>query len=116
MTSTQTLGAALKVARELKKLSLRDVEQACGMSNAYLSQVENDKARKPSPFFLHKLSKLYSIDYETLMTAAGYLDRTPREGQPKTLAGAALFGQEKLTAEEEEELARYLAYLRTKRK
>jgi HTH-type transcriptional regulator, competence development regulator len=111
----KSLGQGLKTARELRNLSLREIEEATGISNAYLSQLENDKIKKPSPHFLHKLAALYGIGYELLMESAGYVQRKEPTG-PKTLAGAALFSQEKLTPEEEEGLAEYLAFLRRKRK
>jgi len=111
----KSLGSALKEARELASLTLRQVEDATRISNAYLSQLENGKIKKPSPHFLHKLASLYGIGYEQLMEAVGYV-QSKKTGGPKTLAGAALFSQEKLTAEEEEELAKYLAFLRSKRK
>jgi len=97
----RSVGEGLRLARELRKLSLRAVEDATGISNAYLSQLENDKIKKPSPFFLHKLAALYGIDYEMLMEAVGYVQRKPAGG-PKTLAGAALYSQEDLTPQEEE--------------
>jgi len=113
----QTLGQGLRLARDLRKLSLRDVEGVTGISNPYLCQLENDKINKPSPFFLHKLANLYEISYELLMEAAGYVQRkSVAEGQPKTLAGAALFSTEKLNAEEEEKLAEYLNFIRSKTK
>src|ERR1700751_458738 len=88
----QTLGQGLRMARGLRKLSLRDVEKATGISNPYLSQLENDQINKPSPFFLHKLAALYGIGYELLMEAAGYVERKKKPaGGPQTLAGAALF-------------------------
>jgi transcriptional regulator with XRE-family HTH domain len=112
-----SLGQGLKMARDFRKLSLRDVEKATGISNPYLSQLENDKINKPSPFYLHKLAVLYGIEYEMLMEAAGYLQKNTRpEGAPKTLAGAALFSVEKLTPEEEQDLAKYLQFLRSQKK
>jgi len=111
----KVLGEGLKMAKELRNLSLRDVEEATGISNAYLSQLENDKVKKPSPHFLHKLAALYDIAYEVLMESAGYIQRKTSDG-PKTLQGAALFAQKKLTSEEEVALAEYLAFLRSKRK
>ena len=111
----KSFGEGLKMARELRKLSLREVEEATGISNAYLSQLENDKIKKPSPHFLHKLASLYDIGYELLVETAGYVKRKSAEG-PKTLAGAALFAQKKLTPEEEVALTDYLAFLRSKRK
>src|SRR5437660_5150872 len=102
----KSLGAGLRTARELRKLSLREVEEATGISNAYLSQLENNKIKKPSPHFLHKLAAIYDIGYELLMEQAGYILRKKAEG-PKTLAGAALFSQDALSSEEEEKLAEY---------
>ena len=112
----QSLGQGLRTTRDLKNLSLRDVEDATGISNAYLSQLENDKIKKPSPHFLHKLAKLYEVSYELLMESAGYVTITSKESGPKTLAGAALFRENNLTPEEEQELAHYLNYLRSKNK
>ena len=107
----------MRLARDLRKLSLRDVEKATGISNPYLSQIENDQVNKPSPFFLHKLATLYGIDYELLMEAAGYVERKDKAAtSPKTLAGAALFSTEKLTPKEEEQLAQYLQFLRSQSK
>jgi len=107
-----TLGKGLRQVREARKLSLRDVEDATGISNAYLSQLENDKVQKPSPHFLHKLAKLYEIEFEFLMEAAGYVKARTNQDAPKTLIAAALLRQGTLTLEEETQLARYLAFIR----
>lgn len=115
LPQSQSLGEGLKVARELRNLSLRQVEEATGISNPYLSQLENNKVKKPSPHFLHKLAALYDIPYEMLMESAGYIQRKAPDG-PKTLQGAALFAQAKLSSDEEVALADYLKFLRTKRK
>jgi transcriptional regulator with XRE-family HTH domain len=113
--TTATLGSGLREARELKNLSLRAVEQAAGISNAYLSQLENNKIRKPSPFFLHKLSKLYDISYEKLMAAAGYATLEEGTASPKSFASGVLFNEELITPEESEELVKFLSYLRSKK-
>lgn len=110
-----SFGEGLRLARELRKLSLREIEAATGISNAYLSQLENDKIKKPSPHFLHKLAALYGIGYELLMESAGYVQRNSTDG-PKTLAGAALFSVEKLTPQEEQAMAEYLVFLRRNKK
>jgi transcriptional regulator with XRE-family HTH domain len=109
-----SFGDGLKTARELHNLSLREVEAATGISNAYLSQLENNKIKKPSPHFLHKLAALYGIGYELLMEQVGYVQRN-KSGGAKTLAGAVLFSEEDLTKDEEEKLAEYLVFLRRKR-
>jgi transcriptional regulator with XRE-family HTH domain len=110
-----TLGSGLREARELKNLSLRAVEQAVGISNAYLSQLENNKVRKPSPFFLHKLSKLYDISYEKLMAAAGYAALPEGTATPQSFASGALFNEALTTPDEREELVKFLGYLRSRK-
>lgn len=129
MKTNQSLGAGLKAAREARNLSLRQVEDATGISNAYLSQLENDKVKKPSPHFLHKLALLYDVPYELLMESAGYIKPAEENHGPRTLAaaafrsqaklneaGAALYAQAKLTDDEASELLKYLGYLRSKAK
>jgi transcriptional regulator with XRE-family HTH domain len=101
--------------RTAKGFSLREVEEATGkaVSNAYLSQLEHGRIRKPSPDVLHNLAEVYVVPYEALMEKAGYL--LPSEdgggGRRKRLAAFAI---DDLTAEEEEELLRYLAFLRSR--
>jgi len=112
----KTLGQQLRIARELKKYSLRQVEIETSVSNAYLSQLENDKIKKPSPQFLGKLSALYGLDYEALMEAAGYISPKPRETGPKSLAGATLWSQNDLTVREEETMLDYLRFIRSEKK
>ncbi len=108
------LGAVLSDLRKAKGFSLRDVEDATGnaVSNAYLSQLENGKIRKPSPNVLHSLSGVYAVPYETLMEKAGYL--LPAEGKGGRRRRLAAFAIDDLTAEEEEELLKYLAFLRSR--
>lgn len=120
--SGQPLGEYLRHLRAAKQLTLRDVEESAGVSNAYLSQLEQGKITKPSPHILHKLAAFYQIPYETLMEKAGYIKRAPagkkagiglrsmRSGQ---LAMSALTG---VSPEEEEELLKYLAFLRSQKK
>jgi transcriptional regulator with XRE-family HTH domain len=109
----RSLGQELQIARKLKKLSLREVESATGISNPYLSQLENDKIRKPSPQFLGRLASLYGLDFQIVMEAAGYVPKTERTEGPKTISGGMLFGQG-LTASEEVQLVDYLNFIRSK--
>lgn len=41
------LGELIAIARECKGWTLRDLEKACGVSNALLSQIETGKVRDP---------------------------------------------------------------------
>jgi HTH-type transcriptional regulator, competence development regulator len=107
------LGALLADLRTAKGLSLRDVEEASskGVSNAYLSQLENGKIKRPSPNVLYDLAEVYGVSYEVLMQRAGYVMPNDEEGRPHKLAALPI---DDLEPEEEEELLRYLAFLRSR--
>lgn len=48
-----------KAIRRIKGLTLRQVEEITGISNAYLSQLENGKIKKPSYDVVMKLRNIY---------------------------------------------------------
>jgi transcriptional regulator with XRE-family HTH domain len=75
MNQAKKLGAELRKARVASQLKLRQVEARTGISNGYLSQLENGQVNNPSPQFLEKLAEVYGINYETVLTNAGYLKR-----------------------------------------
>jgi transcriptional regulator with XRE-family HTH domain len=110
------LGSLLADLRKAKGLTLRQVEEATGraVSNAYLSQLENGKIGKPSPNVLHSLAEVYVVPYEGLMEKAGYL--LPSQGGHGQRRRLAIFAIDDLTAEEEEELLKYLAFLRSRKR
>jgi transcriptional regulator with XRE-family HTH domain len=109
-----SIGKSLRQAREVRELSAVDAARSSGISPAYLSRLENDAVRKPSPHVLHRLSEALGLPYADLMRLSGY--RVPGEaGQTGTEAiGAALFAN--LTEDEREELLEYLAWYRTRRR
>ena len=94
--------------------SLRAVEREIGVSNAYLSQLENGKIQKPSPVVLHKLSILYEISYSEILHLAGYpVPNIPGE-ETKSIGFSSRVGP--ISKEEEAALVEYLEFLRSKRK
>jgi transcriptional regulator with XRE-family HTH domain len=109
-----SFGAVLKQAREVRELSAIDAARAAGISPAYLSKLENDAVKKPSPHVLHQLSEALAIPYVELMRLSGY--RVPGGDEPASAAtvGAALFAD--LTDDEREELLEYLAWYRARRR
>lgn len=115
MGSPAELGCLLGDLRAARGLSLREVEEVTGkaVSNAYLSQLEHGRIKRPSPNVLHSLADAYAVPYEALMEKAGYL--MPSEDGSGRRARLAAFAIDNLTAEEEEELLRYLAFLRSRR-
>lgn len=108
----KSLGQYLKEYRNVNKMTLREVEDASQVSNAYLSQLENDKISKPSPNILFRLANVLKVDYKELMIKAGYIS-----GDTNNRRGAApTFAIDDLTREEEEKLLEFLAFLRSRRK
>ena len=111
----QSIGAYLFHVRKVRRLTLRAVERATGkgVSNSYLSQLEHDRIRRPSPDILMSLAKIYAISYDVLMEKAGYTSGrcAPGAMEPDR---AGPFAAENLTSEEQEELLRYLAFLRSR--
>jgi transcriptional regulator with XRE-family HTH domain len=112
-TKEQSLGEFLRTIRMSIPLTLREAEDASGVSNAYLSQLESGKIAKPSPPFLHKLATAYGISYEALMEKAGYVGKST---SPRLTGRLATFAGQKLTAEEEQELLKFLGYMRSQKK
>ena len=110
-----TLGQYLASIRADRRMTLRQVEEATDkeVSNAYLSQIENDKIQQPSPNVLHALSEIYGIDYSQLMEKAGYITSTKKRTEKQRHGRVATFADHNLTPTEESELIRYLKFLRS---
>lgn len=109
----KTLGQTLKECRELNNLTLRQVEESVGASNAYLSQLENDKIKKPSANVLYKLASFYKIELEELLFAAGIIKEV---GDLKRTIALKKIGVQVISTQEENELIEYLGYLRWKKR
>jgi len=106
-------GQYLKSLRQAKGLSLRDVERVTSVSNAYLSQLESERIKQPSPTVLHKLARFYDVPYDYLMECVGYpaAGSTSRESTKPTHSDRL----GKLTGDEEIALLDYLAFIRRKK-
>lgn len=114
MGMAPALGPLLKRAREVREASASEVARAAGISAAYLSKLENDAVKKPSPPVLHQLSEALAVPYAELMRLSGYLVPGEAEAAKPATIGEALFSD--LTADEEEELLTYLAWYRARRR
>jgi len=71
------LGGFIREQRDQAQMSLRQLAQAAGVSNPYLSQVERG-LRNPSAEILGRIAQGLRISAETLYVRAGILD--DREG------------------------------------
>jgi transcriptional regulator with XRE-family HTH domain len=67
------IGEFIRRQRELGQMSVRQLADLCGVSNAYLSQIERG-LRTPSSMILQSLAKGLRLSAETLYAQAGILD------------------------------------------
>lgn len=105
------LQTLLAEARRTKGVSLRQVERATGVSNAYLSQMETGQIAEPSPRKLKALAEYYDLSYDALMNSCGYSAST-YNGNAASSSKTQTFMGEELTAEESSALADLLSELR----
>lgn len=109
-----SFGGVIRQAREVRELSAVEAARAAGISAAYLSKLENDSVRNPSPHVLHQLSEALTVPYVELMRLNGYPVPGDDDDLPVNTLGAALFAD--LTDDERLELLEYLAWYRARRR
>jgi transcriptional regulator with XRE-family HTH domain len=66
-------GTYMRTLRKQKGLTLKQVEKAAQVSNAYVSQIERGVRNPPHPDILNRLAKVYEVPARELLVAAGYL-------------------------------------------
>jgi len=111
---THPFGIVLKQARQILRLSAVEASRAAGISTAYLSKLENDSVKKPSPQILQQLSEALSVPYADLMRLNGYLVPGDSDANGSSGVASALFGD--LTDDERDELLEYLTWYRARRR
>ena len=107
----ETLGAMLRRCRDANALTLRDVEERTGLSNGYLSLLENDKVRQPKPPVLYKLAEALGASYPELMERAGYVPTgDPPSDRNPARPVIAFKGAEKLTPAQRNEVQDFIDF------
>ena len=109
----EALASTLLALRKRRGLSLREVQERTGVSNAYLSQIEQGKRGTPTLTLLTKLARAYGISIPQL------LNRVEKRSPSASLARftsdanyvAATF--ERLSSDRQTQLLEYLKYLET---
>jgi transcriptional regulator with XRE-family HTH domain len=96
MHPVRSIGAYIREQREQAKISLRQLAQAAGVSNPYLSQIERG-LRKPSAEVLAQIAKGLRISAEALYVQAGILEDRPADSSvvPALLADTHLTERQK---------------------
>ena len=80
-----SLGDYLREQRVANRLTLRQLAEAAGVSNPYLSQIERG-LRRPSAEVLQSIAKALRISAETLYVRAGFLNLEDGEARSVELA------------------------------
>jgi transcriptional regulator with XRE-family HTH domain len=83
-----SLGDYLREQRVANRLSLRQLAEATGVSNPYLSQIERG-LRRPSAEVLHSIAKALRLSAEQVYIQAGILSPDDHEVPTVELAVAA---------------------------
>ena len=109
-----SIGSVLKQARQVRGLSAIETARTAGISAAYLSKLESNAVKKPSPHVLHQLSEALTLPYAELMRLSGYHVPGESDTSPAPNVGAALFAD--VTDDERDELIEYLAWYRTRQR
>ncbi len=96
MRPVRSIGAYIREQREQAKISLRQLAQAAGVSNPYLSQIERG-LRHPSAEVLQQIAKGLRISAEALYVQAGILEDRPSDSavQPSVLSDPYLTERQK---------------------
>ena len=76
--TVNSIGEYIKEQREQARISMRQLAQAAGVSNPYLSQIERG-LRKPSADILQQIAKGLRISAEALYVQAGILEDRPAD-------------------------------------
>jgi len=76
--NVNAIGEYIRQQREQAKFSLRQLAQAAGVSNPYLSQIERG-LRKPSAEILQQIARGLRVSAEALYVQAGILEDRPAD-------------------------------------
>lgn len=89
-----SLGAYLKEMRNKCHLSLKDVQEQCGVTDSKLSRLERGEGKTLAPYELKKLAQLYGIGVVPLYIMAGYLDKSDLSAYQLIFDNADLLNEE----------------------
>jgi transcriptional regulator with XRE-family HTH domain len=82
-----TLGQAIRAVRQQVGLSQKELADAAGIDQSYLSMIESDQRSNPGTRIMARLAQVLQVSIDDLAARAGYL---PRRDEPDPLADQAL--------------------------
>ncbi len=101
----------LRMIREQKNLSLKDVEEKTNIANSTLSRFEKGTQKRLSAYYLKLLAELYEINTIDLFLMAGYLDEKDLKSYTQVFKGTSY-----LTPEEKEHIQKQIDLFNKNRK
>lgn len=85
MSDSKQFGGYLREQRKKKGLTLVELSEKSGVSQPYLSQIENGKGGIPSPEILFKLTSPLGLTHAHLMIKAGHIQLRASEHEDDIL-------------------------------
>ncbi|WOV83921.1 helix-turn-helix transcriptional regulator [Sporosarcina jeotgali] len=76
-----TLGGVIRSKRKAQKLTLVEMGKKTGLTQGYLSNIENNVRTRPSVEVLKKIADALNVSRTALMTIAGYVEESELEVQ-----------------------------------
>ena len=111
----ETLGSALRRAREAAELSLRDVERRTGIKSGHLSQLETGTIARPEMAILWDLAAVYGVAFDELLALAGFSPAATGARDARRRMTVALRALEELSPEEQTTALTFIADLKARR-
>jgi HTH-type transcriptional regulator, competence development regulator len=114
MFCRRTGGVAMRLAEYLRQQreehgwSLRELAEKSGLSNGYLSLLENGRVESPSATVLGKLAKAFPVPLDDLLRSAGVEIAAPSTGDVDPQLVSAL---RRLDTDARQQLLSYAKYL-----
>jgi transcriptional regulator with XRE-family HTH domain len=87
-----TLGRAIRAIRRAAGLSQKELAEAAGIDQSYLSMIESDQRSNPGVRIMSRLAQALEVSMDELATHAGYLPQS-QPPDPLTERAFRLFRQ-----------------------
>lgn len=105
------LAEQLRQLRSDRGLSLRELAEKSGLSNGYISLLENGRVESPSATVLGKLARALEVSLDDLLRAAGVQMEPPSAPANRDVDPALASALRRLDAGAREQLLSYARYL-----
>jgi len=88
------IGSHIREVRVSQDISVRKLAEMTGISHSYISQIENNKRKKPKKYVIKTLCDALGIDYFDLMIEVGYFSKEEAQDRREVLKSSLESGKE----------------------